>query len=150
MDKDGSKKAPQKPQQQDDSFLEGMRTEWKLFWHGIIGEEDSAGDLKESKDPFNQDRLKLMTLTQIKQITRAHSLDRKRLNQKIEQVQIEIESLTETMESQKLVGANSEQTIEKIKKLTDAGLLISQQLEKANEQIAKFRKRERELVNVNR
>lgn len=144
MDIDGSRNLISKPQE-DDSFLENLKAEWKLFWHGIIGDDEGEASSKEAKDPFSPDRLRIMTIEQIKQIMKALSQDRKRLNQKIEQVQKEIDTLSENIESQTLVGADTDSTIEQIKKLTDVGHLFSQQLEKVNTQIAKFREREMEL-----
>ena len=146
MDKDGIRnlqknlKAEQLPELSD-SFLDNLKNEWRLFWHGIISDDND----EIQSDPFRSDRIQALTLDQIKQITRALSQDRKRLNQRIESVQKEIDSHTENLESQKLVGADTEPTLLQIQKIMDVGHQLSQQLEKVSVQISKFRKRESEL-----
>jgi hypothetical protein len=147
MDKDGSRPPPAKTQE-DDSFLENLRTEWKLFWHGIIGEDDTEESSRDNRDPFKPEYLEKMSVDQIKQITRALSMDRKKLNQKIEEVQKNIDSLSEDIESQKLVGADTSPSVEQIKKLMDVGQLLSQELEKLNKQITKLRSQERKLTDA--
>jgi hypothetical protein len=145
MDNDGSQILKNKTQNQDDSFLDNFKTEWKLFWHGIIGEDENPNESKPSQNPFSPDRMRLLTVEQIKQITRALSQDRKRLHQRIEEIQKEIDVLSENIESQELVGSNTNPTILQIQKLSDIGHQLSQQLENVNNQLDRFHDRELEL-----
>ena len=125
------------------SFLENIKTEWKLFWSALAGEE-----VKESEDPFETGRLSILTIEQVKQITRALSQDRKKINQHMEAINREIDENTGRLDSIKLVGGDSTETIEEINKLNDVGIKLNHQLQKINLQLGRFRQREDELKGL--
>lgn len=121
-----------------DSFVESIKTDWNLFWHGIVGEEKN----QEPIDAFDTAKIEKLNLDQIKKITKSLSQDRKNLHQKIEEVNKEIDLNTEKIESLKLVGGDYVDTVEQINRLNDIGQLLSTQLDKLNGQLKFFRIRE--------
>jgi len=139
---------PRKPSQKikpnNKGFLPGLKTEWNLFWETILGDEDSTegGEALKTKDPFVTGKLEILSLEQIKAITKALSADRKTLNQKLEIINKEIEENTARLESLKLVGGESEETVLKINELNDLGQTLSMQLDRINERLKIARSRE--------
>jgi hypothetical protein len=132
-----SANVPQIIEEDENSFLNNIKTDWKLFWHALVGEEDI-----ENQDPFESGKVEQLTLEQIKKITRALSSDRKKINQKIEQVNREIETNTEKLENLRLVGGDLNPTVDQINKLHDLGQQLSHQLDQLNIRIKQFRIRE--------
>lgn len=138
------------PSEEVGSFLENIKTEWSLFWAGLAGEDEKAAEETEIKfeDPFETGKLRVLTIEQVKKITRALSQDRKKINQRIEQINREIELNSERMESINLVGGDANETIDEINKLNDLGMKLSLQLQKVNLQLDRFRIREDELKGL--
>ena len=120
-----------------------LRTQWKLFWHGIIGDEEN----NENKSSFQTNYLNNLSLDQIKQITRALSQDRKKLNQKIEQINKNIEEVSGRIEGLNLVGSATEPTLKEISFLSDEGQNLSHELHRVTEYLRTLREREDELRN---
>lgn len=124
--------------QQEESFVETIKADWNLFWHGIIGDEEN----KETQDEIAKTKLESLTLDQIKKITKSLSHDRKVLNQRIEEVNKELDLNSEKIESLKLVGGELEETVEHINRLNDIGQQLTTQIDKLNNQLKFFRTRE--------
>lgn len=127
------------------SFLENIKIEWKMFWLGLVGEDEAAD---EAEQLLKTDKLNLLSIEQLKQITRTLSQDRKRINQRIEQIHAEIEMNNERLESIQLVGGDTESTLEEINKLSDIGQKLSLQLQKIDEQMHQIHLREDELKGI--
>lgn len=126
-------------------FVNGLKTEWNLFWETILGDdapEEIVGENTKTKDPFVTGKLESLSLEQIKAITKALSADRKKLNQNLEKISKEIHENTAKLESLKLVGGESEETEQKINELNDLGQTLSTQLDKINERLKIARSRE--------
>lgn len=117
-------------------------TEWNLFWDGLKGEDQAEPDLN---DPFVTGKLQSLTLVQIKEMTKALSQGRRKLNQKMEILSKEIENSTQTVESLKLVGGEPSEIEKKINDLNDQGQQLSLQLQQLNERLKWARRREDEL-----
>jgi|GEM_PF-957915 len=130
------------------SFAEGLKTEWQLFWHGLLGSEDENSPQSEA-ELVVAGRLKSLTVEQIKQISRALSQDRKRLNQHMEKINSELENSTQTIENLKLVGGDPDEVLAKLHRLTDAGQQLSLQLQKVDEQLKKLREQEKTKRQIN-
>jgi methyl-accepting chemotaxis protein len=127
------------------SFLENIKIEWNMFWLGLVGEDEAAD---EAEQLLKTDKLNLLSIEQLKQITRTLSQDRKRINQRIEQIHAEIEMNNERLESIQLVGGDTESTLEEINKLSDIGQKLSLQLQKIDEQMHQIHLREDELKGI--
>jgi len=128
-------------------IVEGLKTEWALFWETILGDEPSEPDPADpaktsSKDPFVNGKLEQLSLEQIKVITKALSSDRKKLNQRLESLNKEIELNSAKLESLKLVGGEHEETYQKLNELSDLGQSLSEQLHKINDRLKSARQRE--------
>jgi len=137
--------APRKKKAKSHGFVEGLKTEWNLFWETILGEEHdeaAAAEKEQTKDPFVTGKLETLTLDQIKAITKALSSDRRKLNQRMETLNREIEENSQRLESLKLVGGEPEDTVQKINELNDLGQTLSEQLNRINERLKIARSRE--------
>jgi hypothetical protein len=125
-------------------YLEGLKTEWNLFWQTILGEDENP-ESSEIKDPFITGRLEVLTLDQVKAITKALSSDRKVLNQRLEVINKELEENTAKLESLKLVGGDVDEASQKINELSDLGQSLSEQLDRINNRLKIARSREDEI-----
>lgn len=131
-------------QKKKNSFVGDLKIEWKLFWEGIVGEEEDL-NAKPDKDALIIERLEVLSAEQIKALTKALSSDRKKLNQRMESLSKEIEENSQKIDSLKLVGAEVEDTEAHINELHDLGQNISEQLDKINIRLKLARKREAAL-----
>ncbi len=126
-------------------YFDGLKTEWNLFWETILADDedsDESAQKAQTKDPFITGKLESLSLEQIKAITKALSSDRKKLNQRLESLNKELEDNTAKLESLQLVGGESEETLQRINELTDLGQSLSEQLDKINERLKIARARE--------
>lgn len=135
-----------------ETFVDGLKTEWNLFWHTILGEEPEEGDetgdssnKEKSRDPFVTGKIETLTLEQIKAITKALSSDRRKLNQRIEAVNKEVEINSAKLENLKLVGGETEETLNRLNELSDIGQNISEQLNRINDRLKIARAAEDQL-----
>ncbi len=122
-------------------YFEGLKTEWNLFWETVLGEEEIP-EGADTKDPFVTGKLEVLSLDQIKAITKALSSDRKVLNQRLEALNKEIEENSQKVESLKLVGGEPEEAVRKINELSDLGQTLSEQLNRINDRLKIARSRE--------
>lgn len=122
--------------------MDGLKTEWALFWETILGDNETEEIQTDSKDPFVNGRLETLSLEQIKAITRALSSDRKKVNQRLEAISKELEMNTAKLESLKLVGGDIEDPMERINVLSDQGQTLSEQLIKINDRLKLARQHE--------
>ena len=129
------------------SFVGDLKIEWNLFWEGIVGEEDDL-NAKPDKDALIIERLEVLSMDQIKALTKALSSDRKKLNQRMEYLSKEIEENSQKIDSLKLVGGEIEDTEVHINELHDLGQNISEQLDKINTRLKLARKREAVLKKM--
>ncbi len=134
-----------------EGLIGGLKTEWSLFWDTILGDDDSDQEGKknedglETKDPFVNGKLESLSLEQIKAITRALSSDRKKLNQKMESLNKELELNAAKLESLKLVGGDFEEPLVRIDELNSQGQKFSEQMNEISERLRLARQREDEI-----
>lgn len=128
-------------------FVGGLKTEWNLFWETILGEDQNSKeeDSPKTKDPFVTGKLETLSVEQIKAITKALSSDRRKLNQGLEALAKEIDENTARLESLKLVGGETEETLQSLHELTDLGQKFSEQLSRIDERIKQARQVEDQL-----
>lgn len=133
-------------------FVDGLKTEWALFWDTILGDEETenAGEEPVVKDPFINGKLESLSLEQIKAITRALSSDRKKLNQRMESLHKELELNSVKLDSLKLVGGDFEDPLQRINELSDQGQKLSEQLAEISERLRLARIREDEIKKSQR
>jgi len=121
------------------SILRNIKDEWALFWESIAGEG-------HTEDAFETGKLEVLDLNQLHEITRALSQDRKRLNQKLESLNKELELNSAKLETIRLVGGKDDETLRRINELSDIGQVLSDQLNKLDEKIKWTRHRQEEFL----
>lgn len=114
-------------------------TEWSLFWNSL------KNDKAEIDEDFDTSTMDPLTLTQIKEMTRSLSQDRRRLNQKIEALNKEIEFNSGKLEALWTAGISDEATTKKINELSDYGQKLSDELIKLDEKLKSARQLEEEV-----
>lgn len=122
------------------SIVKNLKNEWALFWESISGEEPIT------TDAFETGKLNILSLDQLQEITRSLSQDRKRLNQKLESLNKELELNTAKLESLRLVGSEDNSTVQRINELSDIGQFLSEQLHKLDEKIRWTRTKQQEFI----
>ncbi len=110
-----------------------------MFWHGLVGDSE---DHAEQQDLFPIARLESLTLEQVRELTKVLSMDRKRLNQRLEAIQKEIESHAGKLETLRVMGGNTEETVNRLTQLSDLGQTIGHELTKLNDRLKVARGRE--------
>lgn len=135
-----------------ETFVGGLKTEWNLFWQTILGDDAEHGEdsvenvnTEKSRDPFITGKIETLSLEQIKAITKALSSDRRKLNQRIEAVNKEVEANSLKLENLKLVGGETEETLNRLNELSDIGQNISEQLNRINDRLKIARATEDQL-----
>lgn len=122
------------------SIVKSLKNEWALFWESIAGEG-------QEEDVFETGRLEVLSLDHLQEITRALSQDRKRLNQKLESLNKELELNSAKLESIRHMGGEDEETLKRINELSDIGQVLSEQLNKLDEKIRWTRVRQEEFLS---
>ncbi len=120
------------------SRVKNLKNEWALFWESIAGEGQEANS-------FETGRLEVLNPDQLRDIIKALSQDRKRLNQKLESLHKELELNSAKLESIRLVGGEDDETLKRINELSDIGQILSEQLNKLDEKIKWTRVRQEEV-----
>jgi hypothetical protein len=131
MSEDDSKKT--------NSFVSGLKTEWALFWDNLIEDDEEPSELEAktygSKDPFITGKIESLSLEKIKVITKALSADRKKLNQRLESLNRELDLNSAKLDSLRLVGSDPSDTVARIHELSDLGQALSEELDRINERL---------------
>jgi hypothetical protein len=123
------------------SIVKGLKNEWALFWESIAGEGTS-------QDAFETGKLEVLNADQLHEITKALSQDRKRINQKLESLNKELELNSAKLEGLRLVGGAYDDTIKRISELNDIGQILSEQLHKLDEKIRWTRVKQEEIFSM--
>ncbi len=143
--------SPLKKKSKDNqSFVEGLRTEWNLFWENILGDDEKVEVEKESQDAFITGKLEKLSIDQVKIITKALSADRRKLNQKLEKLNKELEESSSKAENLSLVGGDPNESRARISELSEMGIKISEELHKINDRLKIARRREDQLKREQR
>ena len=136
-DKTNKKNKLKSVAEEPDSFVEGLKNEWSLFWENFIGDDEVQKELLPDQA--------VLTIEQMKAITKALSSDRKKLNLKLEEIRKEIEESATRLETLKLVGSPAEETLQRLGELSDQGQSVNEKLNKVNERLRLARRREDEI-----
>lgn len=117
-----------------------MKNEWALFWESIAGDEPAKSD-----DPFKTGHIKVLSLEDLRSLTRDLSQSRKRLNQKLESLGKELDLNSAKLESLQAVGADDQGTLQKINELHDLGQKVSHELSQLDQRLKLARDHEDQL-----
>lgn len=122
------------------SIVKSLKNELSLFLEVFQGKE-----VDDSKDAFETGKLEVLSLEQIREITRALLEDRKKINQKMESLSKEIDLNSSKLESLRLVGAEDEETLKRIHELNDLGQSMSLALTKLDKRLREIREQENKI-----
>lgn len=114
------------------SIVESLKNEWSLLWESIAGEEEGPG---EAEDSFDNSPVRVLSLEDVRRMTRDLSHGRRQLNQRLESLNKELELNTAKLESLRLVGGEDEDTIRKINDLSEQGQKVSHELSQLDEKL---------------
>ena len=123
------------------TLVNNLKNEWSLFWNSLSGDFVES----ESEDPFKTGKIQVLSLEQIRDITKALSKNRRQVNQKIESLTKEIELNSAKLETVRLVGGQDEAIVFRINDLSDQGQILSQELSKIDERLKIIRHTEEEV-----
>ncbi|MFN7727943.1 MAG: hypothetical protein ACK5P7_02175 [Bdellovibrio sp.] len=112
-----------------------------MFWQGLVGDDEAEAE----PDAFVTGRLEALSSDQLRELTRVLSHDRKKLNQKLESIQKEIDLNSVKLESLRLVGGDVEEVVQRLNTLSDLGHNMSQELTRLNEKLKLARRSEDRL-----
>ncbi|WP_413576069.1 hypothetical protein ACLVWU_16925 [Bdellovibrio sp. HCB290] len=124
------------------SIVSSLKNEWALFWEAFQGDEEVT---EETKSAFESGKLDVLSLSQVREITKALIEDRKRINQKLETLNKEIDLNSVKLDSLRLVGAEEQETMNRIHELNDMGQGFAFALQKLDEQLRAVRDKEVEI-----
>lgn len=132
------KPRPKAPAKNKNSFVGSFKNEWAMFWEGLTG---TTADTREHQDDeFARMKLAPMSMKQIKEITRALSQEKMKLNQRLESIHRELELNSTKLASVKLVGGSSAETLARINELTDQGQKLASELDQVDQRLNIVRK----------
>lgn len=124
------------------SIVKTLKNEWSLFWDAFQGEDKEA---ENSENKIENGKLEVLSLDQIREMTKALVEDRKKLNQKLELVAKEIDLNSAKLESLRLVGAEEEETLKRIHDLHDLGQNMATALSNLDKKLRDIRDKENRL-----
>ena len=105
------------------------------FWDYLTGEED-----------FKTAELPALKLEEVLSLTKSLSDDRKKINQKFERIQKEMDMLLIKLDSLKLVGGDETDTMERLAELSNEGEELTLQLEKLDANLKLVRDQREQLL----
>ncbi|MFS4458636.1 hypothetical protein [Bdellovibrio sp. HCB2-146] len=121
------------------SIINALKNEWSLFWDAFQKEEKSESEELLTEKP------EVMSLDQAREIAKALSEDRKKINQKLESLSKEIELNSAKLEGLRLVGGSEDDTIKRIEELNDLGQVMAVSLAKLDLKLRTLREQENAL-----
>ncbi|MBL7671418.1 MAG: hypothetical protein JNM39_13115 [Bdellovibrionaceae bacterium] len=110
-----------------------LLNEWSLFWDSL------KRDRPQIEGDFDQKQFELMSLSQTKDLIRALSQDRRKMNQKIESINKEIGLNSSKLESVRLAGGDEDSILKRINELNDQGQKLSLELAALDEKLRRAR-----------
>jgi hypothetical protein len=127
------------------SIVNNLKNEWSLFWNSLSSDFIES----EDEDPFQTGKIQVLSLDQIRDITKALSKNRRLVNQRIESLNKEIELNSVKLESLRLMGGEDDETVRRIHELSDQGQALSQELSKIDERLKLVRQTEEQVKKRN-
>jgi len=126
-------------------IVNALKHEWALLWEAFSGNDEETN---ESNDAFCTGKLEVLTVAQVREITKSLSEGRKKLNQKLEILNKEIDLNTAKLESLSLVGGDKDATLKRINELSDIGQSLTDALMKLDDKLRLAREQEDEVSEI--
>lgn len=124
------------------SIVKTLKNEWSLFWDVFQGAQDETN---KSENIMSTGKLEIMSLEQIREITKSLVEDRKKLNQDLELVSKEIDLNSAKLESLRLVGREDAEILKHIHDLHDLGQNLAMALSRLDHKLREIRDKEIEF-----
>ena len=124
------------------SIVKALKNEWSLFLEAFQGDEEEK---EIPSEDLGDGKLEVLSLDQIKEIAKVLSVDRKKLNQKMESLSKEIDLNSAKLESMRLMGGEGESVLKRIHELHDLGEAMARALENLDKQLRAVRRQEDRL-----
>ena len=122
------------------SIIKSLKNEWSLFLEAFHGEEhdDKTELLEATAEPLDLDQIRQMTKNLVE--------NRKKLNQKMESINKEIDLNSAKLESLRLGGGEDQEILTRIHELNDLGQGLATALNKLDQRLRSIREQEN-LIN---
>lgn len=128
------------------SIVKSLKKEWALFLEAFQGDEEAeAGKAGKSEENFENGSVQVLSLERVRELTKALTADRKRLNQKLETLSKELDLNSAKLESLRLVGGDEDETVSRIHELNDLGQSMAEALAKLDKKLRDVREKEMEI-----
>jgi hypothetical protein len=124
------------------SIVQALKNEWSLFLEAFQKEDQPSDGKSRISDSFEASKLELLGLNEVRELMRALTDDRKKLNQKLESINKEIDLNTAKLESLRLVGAEDSEILKRIHELNDLGQSVANALGKVDRRLRAIRQKE--------
>lgn len=122
------------------SIVKSLKKEWALLMEAFHGDEESDSD-----EAFENSNVEVMSLDKVRELTKALTEDRKKLNQKLETLSKELDLNSAKLESLRLVGGDDSETLNRIHELNDLGQTMAEALAKLDTKLKAVRSKEIEI-----
>ena len=122
------------------SIVKSLKKEWALLMEAFHGDEESDSD-----EAFGNSNVEVMSLDKVRELTKALTEDRKKLNQKLETLSKELDLNSAKLESLRLVGGDDSETLNRIHELNDLGQTMAEALAKLDMKLKAVRSKEIEI-----
>ena len=124
------------------SLVYSLKNEWSLLWESIAGDEpkESESSLETPAPP-----LRVLSLDDIRIITRELSQDRRKLHRRLESLNKELELNSAKLESLRAVGNEDGETLKRMNELNEQGQKISQELATLDDKLKRAREHEEKI-----
>ncbi|HEX7675531.1 MAG TPA: hypothetical protein VF412_15250 [Bdellovibrio sp.] len=122
------------------SIVKSLKKEWALLMEAFHGDEESDSD-----EAFGNSNVEVMSLDKVRELTKALTEDRKKLNQKLETLSKELDLNSAKLESLRLVGGDDSETLNRIHELNDLGQTMAEALAKLDTKLKAVRSKEIEI-----
>ncbi|WP_413943498.1 hypothetical protein [Bdellovibrio sp. HCB-162] len=119
------------------SIIKALKNEWSLFLEAFQGDKE--------EDAFETGKLEVLSLDEIREMTKALVEDRKKINQKLESLSKEIDLNSAKLESLRLVGGEEDITLKRIHELNDLGQTMAQMLSRLDHRLREIREQENKI-----
>lgn len=118
------------------SIIKSLKNEWSLFLEAFHGEENEETTelLEAASEPLDLDQIRHMTKSLVE--------DRKKLNQKMESLNKEIDLNSAKLESLRLSGGEDREILNRIHELNDLGQGLATALTKLDQTLRTIREQE--------
>lgn len=127
-----------------DSLVQSIKNEWSLFWDSLA--KDSK--IQEDGETLGGNALKVMSVDDVKELTKSLSQSRRKLNQKLESLNKEIELNSVKLEALSRTGQNGEDTLRRMRELNEQGQKISHELAKLDETLKYARAHQEQIASL--